>query len=64
MARRFGAPTERKPVPAIPGVTKGVNTVNAKPVHTPVHAPVHVNTEDKRKAYRREWMKKQRAAKH
>jgi hypothetical protein len=60
MVRRFGAPRERRPVAAIPGVTKGVN----KPVNTHLfthHKPV--NTVDKRKVYRREWMRKQRAAK-
>ena len=39
MVRRFGAPTPRKPGPAIPGVARGlstpVNTVNTQLVHTP-----------------------------
>ena len=58
MARRYGAPTPRKPVPAIPCVKRGLSTpVDTKPVDTGA-----VDTLD-RKAYQREWVRKQRAAK-
>jgi hypothetical protein len=69
--RRFGAPTERRPVPAVPGVSKGFvgEPPHPPPLDTPVNTPVNtppVHREsgiDKRKEYRREWMRKKRARK-
>jgi hypothetical protein len=62
LARRYGAPTLRKPVPAIPGVNRGLSTpvnkpVDTKPADTP-QAVDTVDTVDKRKAYQREWLRK------
>jgi hypothetical protein len=56
--RRFGAPTERKPVPEVPGVTKGPPVRPVDSVDTPVDRSVD------RKAYQREWLRKKREAKH